>query len=382
MFTVGIMRPYIVKLFIFIACAALGGNSLRAQALPTAENIPPDPGGFASPRSAELPDTRGTGSIAGTVVDQSGSVIAGARLKLTVENQSGSLALEAGEAGEFSFSNIVAGTFHLTVASPGFATQTFSGVLRSGEAYTFPPIVLVVAVAFGEVQVVPTHEEVAQDEIKAEEHQRALGFIPNFYVSYEPDAVSLSARQKFGLAWKTVIDPVNFGINAITAGLQQSQDQFSGYGQGTSGYAKRYGASYADFVTATYIGSAILPSILKQDPRYFYKGTGTKKSRALYAMANAFICKGDNGHWQPNYSSMMGSFAAAGLSNLYYPSKDSGARLTVENALIDIGSVAAANLLQEFLIRKLTPNLPHRSSTDKSPSTVSKLLNSFDRDGG
>jgi hypothetical protein len=70
------------------------------------------------------------------------------------------------------------------------------------------------------------------------------------------------------------------------------------------------------------IGSAILPALLKQDPRYFYKGTGTTRSRILYAIANSVMCKGDNGHWQVNYSGILGGAAAGGISNLYYPASD------------------------------------------------------------
>ena len=61
---------------------------------------------------------------------------------------------------------------------------------------------------------------------------------------------------------------------------------------------------YADLVSGTFIGGAILPSLFKQDPRYFYKGTGSRKSRFFYAIANSVICKGDNGRWQPNYSNI------------------------------------------------------------------------------
>jgi hypothetical protein len=108
-------------------------------------------------------------------------------------------------------------------------------------------------------------------------------------------------------------------------------------------------------VTSTFIGSAILPSFLKQDPRYFYKGSGTAGSRILYAIANSVICKGDNGRWQANYSNILGSLASGGISNLYYPPQDrNGSGLTFENAAIEIGATAAANLLQEFFIRKLT----------------------------
>jgi hypothetical protein len=218
----------------------------------------------------------------------------------------------------------------------------------------------VVATALTEVRVVPSRIEVAEEQIKEQEKQRVLGFIPNFYVSYVQDAVPLSSKQKFELAWKTTVDPVTFGMNAVIAGVEQAQNDFSGYGQGAQGYAKRYGASYADFVTDTFIGSAILPSLLKQDPRYFYKGSGSRRSRVLYALANAVICKGDDGHWQANYSSILGSLASGGISNLYYPAKDRNrVGLTFENALIGIGAGAVENLLQEFVIRKLTPNIPN-----------------------
>ena len=134
---------------------------------------------------------------------------------------------------------------------------------------------------------------------------------------------------------------------------------YSGYGQGAEGYGKRYGAAYADFVTSTYIGSAILPSLFKQDPRYFYKGTGTRRSRFLFAGANGVICKGDNGHWQANYSGLLGSLASGAISNAYYPRQDRhDLALTFENPLVAVGSTAATNLLQEFVIRRLTPKAP------------------------
>jgi hypothetical protein len=67
------------------------------------------------------------------------------------------------------------------------------------------------------------------------------------------------------------------------------------------------------------------------------------------------ICKGDNGHWQYNYSGLLGGLAAGGISNLYYPPaarNDFG--LTLENTAIGIGSSAITNLVQEFLLRKFT----------------------------
>jgi hypothetical protein len=277
-------------------------------------------------------------------------------VKLLHEGDSATQEVLTGDDGQFSFTNIAPGPFQLTITAAGFATQSLSGILRPGENHIVPQIPLPVATSVTEVRVGPDWTKVAEEQIKEQEKQRVLGAIPNFYVTYIPNAVPLNTRQKFQLAWKTTIDPVSFGLTGAIAGIQQATNEFGGYGQGAEGYGKRFGAGYADFVSSTFIGGALFPSLLKQDPRYFYKGTGSKRSRFLYAVANSVICKGDNGHWQTNYSSILGSIASGGISNLYYPSNERGASLVFENAAFGIGATAAANLLQEFLVRKLTPS--------------------------
>lgn len=107
----------------------------------------------------------------------------------------------------------------------------------------------------------------------------------------------------------------------------------------------------------TFLGSAVFPTILKQDPRYFYRGTGSTRSRILYSLGNAVISKGDNKRWQPNYSGILGSFATGGISYLYYPPNDRSAELVVQNSLIRIAESAVAGVFQEFVFRKLTPRL-------------------------
>ena len=308
---------------------------------------------------ARLPGQQLSGTtINGTIVDQSGAVIAGAQVRLKVGDQSLTQEVLSGADGGFSFFNIPPGPFQLVITSAGFATQTFSGTLHSGEVYAVPQITLAVAAASANVQVGLSQDEVAEQQIKAEEKQRVLGMIPNFYVSYVPNAAPLTSKQKFELAWKTTLDPFTFVLVGGSAGLEQAENAFSGYGQGAQGYAKRYGAGYGDTVTGTFIGGAILPSLLKQDPRYFYKGSGSTGSRILYAIANSVICKGDNRRWQANYSSILGSLAAGGISNLYYPASSRGAGLTFEGTAIGIGYSAFSNLFQEFLLRKLTPKTP------------------------
>jgi hypothetical protein len=302
-------------------------------------------------------DSLAGGGIAGTIVGSNGEPIKGARVRLArgaaPEQESVS-----DDYGRFSFANVAPGDFKLTITATGLVTQTRSGTLRSGEAYLSPEITLAVAPVTTDVRVTMTRTEIAEEQIQLQEKQRVLGFIPNFYVSYVPDAVPLTSKQKFELAWKTNLDPVTFAIAGGVAGVEQWQNNFAGYGQGAQGYAKRFGAAYADSFTSTMIGGWMLPSLLKQDPRYFYKGTGSVRSRTLYALANAVMCKGDNGKWQVNYSGILGGLASGGISDLYYPASDRGAALLFENALIGIGTSAAENVIQEFLVRKLTPHLP------------------------
>ena len=301
-----------------------------------------------------------SGTVSGSAVGQDGVAVAGAQVKLTLEGQSVSQEVMTSQDGQFTFTNVPPGSFQLTITSEGFSVHTSTGVLHSAENLAVPPISMVLATNVTKVRVELSPIEIAQEQMNDQLKQRVLGIIPNFYVTYVPNAAPLTPKQKYYLAWKLMIDPAYFVAAGAVAGIQQARNEFSGYGQGAQGYAKRYGATFADFTISNFLGNAVLPSIFKQDPRYFYKGTGTTKSRIQYALANAVICKGDNGRWQANYSSILGSLAAGGISNLYYPASDRGAALTFENTAIGIGSTAILNLLKEFVLTKFTTNVPHR----------------------
>ena len=309
------------------------------------------------------------GYISGTVFDQSGAVSVGAAVRLSREDLTLNQEVQSGNNGQFSFTNVAPGEFRLIVTLSGFAAREFAGTLRPGEAYLLPPITLFVATAVTEVHVKeapPAPVELADEQIKDQGKQRVFGLFPNFYVSYVADAVPLTPKQKFRLARKTSVDPMTLvGIGAI-AGVEQATNTFEGYEQGASGYAKRFGATYVDVVTSTVIGSAVLPSLLQQDPRYFYKGTGSTGSRLLYALGSPLFCKGDNQRWQPNYSNVLGAFATGGISYLYYPASDrNGAGLVVRNSLVRLGETAFEGVLQEFVIRRLTPRLGKRASDQR-----------------
>jgi len=342
-------RLIYIAIFVVAAGALLAGGA-SGQTDPTAA------AGTGAAKGQQPDKPQEAGTIRGVVADKTNTAVVGATITLTRPDSNAVQQTTTDDNGQYVFGGVVPGLFNIAISAPGFAAQAVTGEFHAGETYTAPPVTLVISTVTTEVDVTMSHVEIAEAQIKEEEKQRVLGFVPNYYVSYVPDAASLNTKQKFELAWKTTVNPITFALTGAAAGFEQMQDQYGGYGQGAQGYGKRFGATYADVVTGNFIGGALLPSLFKQDPRYFYKGTGSKKSRVLYALANSFITKGDNGKWQPNYSGLMGSMAAGGISNLYYPASDRGAGLTFENVAITIAAGSAANILQEFVIRKLTPN--------------------------
>ncbi len=299
------------------------------------------------------------------MVDGQGAVYEGAHVTLSQTGLAITRTTTTDSNGRFDFADVAPGSFKLTVTSIGFATQSLSATVQPGQSYEAKAIPLVMSATTTDVEVTASTVEIAQAELKEEETQRVLGVIPNFYVSYVHDAAPLTRKQKYSLGWKSSVDPVTFLAVGVIAGTEQATNSYSGYGQGAQGYGKRYGAAFADSFFSTMIGGAVLPAWWKQDPRYFYKGTGSTKSRALYAMKSAVMCKGDNGRWQVNYSGIIGGLAAGGISNLYYPAKDrDGVGLTFEGALLGTAGSAMQNLFQEFVVRKLTPHLPKGASTN------------------
>jgi hypothetical protein len=305
------------------------------------------------------------GSVSGVVADSAGSLVQSARVALTAKNESRTeIETTTSADGAFTFSGVAAGAYTLTITSPGFAPLVTPLTLTPGQTFDAPDLVLKVATATTQVQVNVSPEEMRQFEVNMEVKQRVLGVVPNFYVAYEPNPLPLKAKYKFEIAMRQVFDPISFVGTGMTAGIEEAEGLFKGYGNGAQGYGKRYGAVMADSVTGALIGNAFLPSVLHQDPRYFYKGTGTTRERIVYALEFSVRCKGDNGKWQFNYSGILGGMAAGGISNFYYPAADrNGAALTFENAGFGILGGAIGNLFQEFLVKKLTPKVPDYKSS-------------------
>ena len=190
--------------------------------------------------------------------------------------------------------------------------------------------------------------EEAEREVKAEEKQRIGGVIPNFNVVLSGNAVPLTPKQKFDLAFHSVIDPYTIGLAFVVGGgFGELDDDHTGYNHGPAGFFKRVGASYADNADGTLIGNALLPVLLKQDPRYFRKGSGSIKSRVLYSASTAFICHSDSGHRQFNTSNVLGNFISGAISNAYYPSQERGVSLTISNAsIVTLEGMIGAQLLE------------------------------------
>jgi hypothetical protein len=199
----------------------------------------------------------------------------------------------------------------------------------------------------------PGQTKQAQQEEKSE---RMLGVLPQFGVTNQKNPSPLTPKQKFQLFYRSALDPVEFGVVGLEAGISQAENSFSAYGQGASGYGKRYAAGFTDQVSGNFFGNFIYPVLLKQDPRYFRKGEGPIKRRVVYALAQEFVGHKDGGARTFNWPSTLGLLTAGGISNAYYPERDRGFGLTMSRAGISLLYGSLGQLGSEFwpdIARKL-----------------------------
>jgi hypothetical protein len=259
--------------------------------------------------------------------------------------------------GEFTFTRIPAGSYLVMVNAKGFAPFTsaeFAVALQ--QAYEVRGVLLSIATASLEVTVRPI-EMIAAEQIRAEEKQRIGGVLPDFYTSYIYNAAPLTTKQKFSLATHATFDPVAMlGVGAA-AGIEQASNAFAGYGQGAEGYSKRFAAKFVDGRSSDYLTHAVFPALLHQDPRYYYQGSGSVKSRLGHAINSAFVARSDSGRTMPNYSYLLGDLSAAALSNLYYPKANRGVGLVFTNTAVGLAGRIGLNIVREFLSKRVTPNV-------------------------
>lgn len=178
--------------------------------------------------------------------------------------------------------------------------------------------------------------------------QHVFGVVPQFSVVNDANAVPLTKGQKFKLFLHSSVDPFVFVSSGLQAGLSQATDEFPQYGQGAEGYAKRYGATFADQASSNFFANYFYPVLLKEDPRYFRLGHGDTKHRIWYAVQQEFIAHKDSGGRTFAFENVLGAFTSGTLSNAYYPSDDRGVSLTISRSLIAIMYGSVGGIFSEF----------------------------------
>jgi hypothetical protein len=357
----------VTSLLLAVSSAPATAQQLVAEHVVSTRELPdaptPQTSVYQVPTTAASLD--GSAIISGTVLDGTGAAIAGAQVSLLLKGGRRLQTLTSGTNGDFAFTGLPSGPYLVRVEAPGFTPYLSTDLsVTNQQTYVVPAITLSVAGTSTEVTVRPT-DVIAAEQIKAEEKQRVLGLVPNFYVSYIPDAAPLNTKQKFSLAAHDTLDWSTFIGVSVAAGLEQANNTYPGYGQGAAGYGKRWGAQFADGRTSDLLSHAVFASLFHQDPRYFYQGTGTKKSRLYHALGSAFIARSDSGHRMPNYSYLLGETVSGAISNAYYPASDRGAGLVFTTAAIGIAGRAGQAVIQEFIGKRATRNVP--SNTPIAP---------------
>jgi hypothetical protein len=294
------------------------------------------------------------GTMTGTVLDSDGGLIPGATVTIDGPEPRDHYVTTSSDSGYFTVTGLrPAVSLSVSVSANGFAAWNSPPIVLSpGQQWDLSEIKLKISLVETSVSAI-TQEELATEQVHVAEQQRVFGIIPNFYIAYDKNTVPLTTRLKFELAFKASTDAATIGAAGFLAGINQAANR-PNYVQGAKGYGQRFGAAYADGASGIIVGGAILPSLLHQDPRYFYQGTGTTRSRMLHALSSPIRAKGDNGKWQFNYSSIGGDLVSGALSNVYYPPSNRGPSLVFTTALTTTAGRMVNALAQEFILSKFT----------------------------
>lgn len=92
----------------------------------------------------------------------------------------------------------------------------------------------------------------ASSPTKSNSSDRIFGVVPAFNIT-DLRNPPLTSAQKFGLFAKGTLDPFPVVAYALQAGVSQASDTHSGYGQGFTGYGKRFGAALLDGTSARFL---------------------------------------------------------------------------------------------------------------------------------
>ena len=173
--------------------------------------------------------------------------------------------------------------------------------------------------------------------------------LPNFLTLETRQVSPLTTGQKFKVVTRSAFDYVEYPWYAFLAGISQAENSEPGYGQGAAGYGKRYGAAFADGTIESFMTGAILPSLLRQDPRYFQLGQGSFSHRTGYSISRIVVTRTDSGHNQFNFSEIIGSALAADISTYsYHPRSDRKLRNTVNTWGTQVGYDTLTIVVKEF----------------------------------
>jgi hypothetical protein len=178
---------------------------------------------------------------------------------------------------------------------------------------------------------------------------RMFYVMPNYLtVDNEAEVQPISWKKKFAITADGTFDPYEFVTVGFVAGIRQAENAYPAFGQGMEGYAKRYGAAFADQVDGNMMVGGVFPSLLKTDPRYFRLGRESHFHRIAYAISRVFVTRKDSGGQIVNISELAGNATAVSISNFYYPAADRGVTSTLNNWGIQVGIDALGNELKEF----------------------------------
>jgi len=204
------------------------------------------------------------------------------------------------------------------------------------------------------------------DDQPAPQTKRILGIIPNFRaISTDVKLPPQTVKDKFMDATQDSFDYSSILLPGLLAAYSMGTNATPEFHQGAAGYARYFWHAAVDQTSENYMVEFVVPVITREDTRYYTLGRGGFMKRTGYALSRAVITRSDSGKEEFNISEVVGAGAAAGLSSLYYPTRERSFANTGSEWGLDVGIDAAS-----YVVREFWPDINHKLFHGAKPSAV------------
>ncbi|HTW65078.1 MAG TPA: hypothetical protein VME17_10705 [Bryobacteraceae bacterium] len=171
---------------------------------------------------------------------------------------------------------------------------------------------------------------------------------PGSPANSQANSEPLTVGEKYKLALKRTVDPLEWARIALGASLDQAFDYPSNWGQGWDAFGVRMASGFGQHAVREQLEFGVW-ALDHEDPRHRRSGLHGVWPRTKYAIVHTFVAWRDDGGEMPAYSRFIGDYGAGFVSREWYPTRFHHLQEGIDAGSLSLGLDAGMNVAREFM---------------------------------